>query len=94
MGKTAATFEKEAHDESGLQNPSGLAYVDQNMAQRVMLEEEFEEKALAAITEAKTQSPQGGLGEQGILACFRNSAGVCGESFNEKKSCEQFSNIF
>ena len=61
MGKTAATFEKEAHDESGLQNPSGLAYVDQNMAQRVLLEEEFEEKALAAISEAKTKSARGML---------------------------------
>eukprot|EP00662_Eupelagonemidae_sp_cell21_P056867 gene56867-biopygen42093 len=49
LGKVPAACDEEAHDESGIQNPSGLAFINQNMTQREAHEDNFEQTVLRAI---------------------------------------------
>jgi hypothetical protein len=54
LGKAPATCDAEAHDESGLQNPSACAFTDQNFAQRTALEEQFEQICLPLVGTGET----------------------------------------
>lgn len=53
--KRPVMSDEEAHDVSGIQNPSGLAFIDQNMAKVSEHEKEFARRTLAEITDGESK---------------------------------------